>query len=171
MTAPNLPPHGASSRYEVQNVAASHPAVVAELNASLTVQGTRPGLSYAEWAAGNPLLADPFGDAFFDLAARVLPGRDAVQRQASIKPFVRRGTRFSRALFETLHQSFADRFFIHTLRRQILWGGKCHGTRLYRIVVQLAHAGHDPVMNSARTDKEKTFRAKRLPSQNVAFCD
>lgn len=50
-------------RYEVQNVAASHPAVVSELNANLTVQGTRPGLSYAEWAAANPLLADPLGDA------------------------------------------------------------------------------------------------------------
>lgn len=52
-----------SFRYELQNVAASHPAVVAELNDSLTVQGTRPGLSYAQWAADNPLLADPFGDA------------------------------------------------------------------------------------------------------------
>ncbi len=75
-------------RYELQNVAASHPVVVDELNDSLGVQGTRPGLSYAEWAAGNPLLADPFGDGDRNGVANVLEyaaGTDPLNPQS--RPF------------------------------------------------------------------------------------
>lgn len=52
-----------SFRYEVQDVSGSNAAVVSALSASINVQGTRPGISYASWAVGNPLLADPDGDA------------------------------------------------------------------------------------------------------------
>lgn len=75
-------------RYEVQNVASSHPEVVSELNDSLTVQGTRPGMSYAEWAAGNPLLADPYGDADQNGVANVIEyaaGTDPLNPQS--RPF------------------------------------------------------------------------------------
>jgi arylsulfatase A-like enzyme len=51
-----------SFRYEVADVSASNPAVVSSLSANLNTQGARPGISYTEWAAGNPLLADPNGD-------------------------------------------------------------------------------------------------------------
>jgi arylsulfatase A-like enzyme len=53
-------------RYELADVSASNPAVVAALSADLSTQGTRPGMTYAEWAAGNPLLTDPNGDADHD---------------------------------------------------------------------------------------------------------
>ena len=49
-------------RYEVTDVSASNPSVVSSLGANLNTQGTRPGTTYAEWAGGNPLLADPDGD-------------------------------------------------------------------------------------------------------------
>jgi arylsulfatase A-like enzyme len=51
-----------SLRYEIADVSASHPQVVSALSANLSVQGTRPGITYAQWAGGNPLLADPDGD-------------------------------------------------------------------------------------------------------------
>ena len=51
-----------SFRYEVADVSASNPSVVSSLGANLTTQGTRPGTTYAAWAGGNPLLADPNGD-------------------------------------------------------------------------------------------------------------
>jgi hypothetical protein len=47
-------------------VSGSNAAVVSALSASINVQGTRPGISYAAWANGNPLLADPDGDADLD---------------------------------------------------------------------------------------------------------
>ena len=49
-------------RYEVTDVSASNPSVVSSLGANLNTQGTRPGTTYAAWAGGNPLLADPNGD-------------------------------------------------------------------------------------------------------------
>jgi arylsulfatase A-like enzyme len=53
-------------RYELEDVSGSNPAVVEGLSASLNLQGTRPGISYTAWAGGNPLLADPDGDADSD---------------------------------------------------------------------------------------------------------
>lgn len=44
------------------DVSAANPAVVSALSPNFTVAGTRPGLSYAAWAGGNPLLTDPDGD-------------------------------------------------------------------------------------------------------------
>ncbi len=52
-----------SFRYELSDVSASNPAVVNSLSTDLGVQGTRTATSYAIWAAGNPLLSDPDGDA------------------------------------------------------------------------------------------------------------
>jgi arylsulfatase A-like enzyme len=49
-------------RYELEDVSAANSTVVSELSANLTTQATRPGLSYAAWAGGNPLLAAPAGD-------------------------------------------------------------------------------------------------------------
>jgi arylsulfatase A-like enzyme len=49
-------------RYEVADVSASNPSVVSTLSANLSTQGTRPGTTYAAWAGGNPLLADPDDD-------------------------------------------------------------------------------------------------------------
>lgn len=49
-------------RYEVANVSASNPAIVSALSTNLNNQGTRPGMTYAEWAGGNSLLTDPNGD-------------------------------------------------------------------------------------------------------------
>ncbi len=51
-----------SFRYELQDVSAANPAMVSSLSAALNTQGTRPGTRYADWAGGNPLLADPDGD-------------------------------------------------------------------------------------------------------------
>ncbi|MCP5537510.1 MAG: sulfatase [Akkermansiaceae bacterium] len=53
-------------RYELEDVAASNPGVVGELNAALSVAGTRPTTTYDSWSAGKPLLADPGGDADHD---------------------------------------------------------------------------------------------------------
>jgi arylsulfatase A-like enzyme len=52
-----------SFRYETTDVSAANPTVVAELSADLLTQATRPGTTYDAWAGGNPLLADPNGDA------------------------------------------------------------------------------------------------------------
>jgi len=52
-----------SFRYETADVSARNPSVVSQLSADLGVQGTRPGITYADWAAGNPPLADPADDA------------------------------------------------------------------------------------------------------------
>jgi arylsulfatase A-like enzyme len=49
-------------RYEVADVSAGNPSVVSALSANLNTQGTRPGIGFYDWAAGNPLLADPNGD-------------------------------------------------------------------------------------------------------------
>jgi arylsulfatase A-like enzyme len=49
-------------RYEVADVSSAHPAVVGTLSARLNTQGTRPGIPYAAWAGGHPLLADPDDD-------------------------------------------------------------------------------------------------------------
>lgn len=55
-----------SFRYEVRDVAASNPSVVSSLGANLSVQGTRSGITYADWAGSNLLLADPNGDGDSD---------------------------------------------------------------------------------------------------------
>lgn len=59
-------------RYEVTDVSASNPTVVSSLSPNLAVAGTRPGVSYATWAAGNPLLADPNADADNDGCSNAL---------------------------------------------------------------------------------------------------
>lgn len=59
-------------RYESEDVSASNPAVVSALGADLAVQGTRPGVRYADWTGGNPVLADPFADADGDGSRNVL---------------------------------------------------------------------------------------------------
>jgi arylsulfatase A-like enzyme len=53
-------------RYEVADVSGSNSAVVNTLSANLGTQGSRPGITYTAWAAGNPLLTDPNGDADHD---------------------------------------------------------------------------------------------------------
>ena len=68
-------------RYEVADVSVSNPAVVSALSTNLNTQGTRPGLTYAEWAGGNPLLADPNDDGDGDGIANRLEyaaGTDAL---------------------------------------------------------------------------------------------
>jgi len=50
-------------RYELEDVSAGNPSVVGALSADLAVQGTRPGVRYADWTGGNPVLADPYADA------------------------------------------------------------------------------------------------------------
>ena len=70
-----------SFRYELADVSAANPAVVSELSADLNVQGTRPGISYADWAAGNPQLTDPTGDPDHDGSPNALEcggGTDAL---------------------------------------------------------------------------------------------
>jgi len=52
----------ANFEYETTNVSGSQPGVASDLAALLNSQGTRPGLSYNDWAGGDPLLADPQGD-------------------------------------------------------------------------------------------------------------
>lgn len=52
-----------SVRYEAADVSSTNTAVVNALSADLNVQGTRIVTSYAQWAAGNPLLTDPNADA------------------------------------------------------------------------------------------------------------
>jgi arylsulfatase A-like enzyme len=59
-------------RYERADVSASNPSVVSALSASLNTQGTRPGITYAAWAGGNTLLADPNADGDNDGAANRL---------------------------------------------------------------------------------------------------
>lgn len=59
-------------RYEVADVSANNPALVTTLSANLNTQGTRPGTTYAAWAAGNPLLVDPNGDGDQDGVANRL---------------------------------------------------------------------------------------------------
>jgi arylsulfatase A-like enzyme len=59
-------------RYETADVSATHPAVVTDLAAKLAVQGTRPGITYSAWAAGNPQLGDPNGDADRDGSPNLL---------------------------------------------------------------------------------------------------
>jgi hypothetical protein len=59
-------------RYELEDVSAAHPAVVADLSADLTTQATRPGTTYLAWAGGNPLLADPDADADDDGRSNLL---------------------------------------------------------------------------------------------------
>lgn len=49
-------------RYEVADIATGNPSVVSTLSASLGVQGSRPGITYTTWAAGNPRLTDPEED-------------------------------------------------------------------------------------------------------------
>jgi arylsulfatase A-like enzyme len=68
-------------RYEVADVSASNPAVVSALSTDLNIQGTRPGITYAGWTAGNPLLSDPNGDADGDGVANLIEygaGTDAL---------------------------------------------------------------------------------------------
>ena len=55
-----------SYRYELVDVSGSNSGVVTDLSADLSVPGSRPGISYATWAGGNPLLSDPSGDADSD---------------------------------------------------------------------------------------------------------
>jgi arylsulfatase A-like enzyme len=82
-----------SFRYEVADVSASNPSVVSSLSAALSVQGTRPGVTYAEWAGGNPLLADPDGDGDGDGFANRLEyaagtdGLDAAERPKPVFSF------------------------------------------------------------------------------------
>lgn len=59
-------------RYELEDVSAAHPAVVADLSADLTTQATRPGTTYLAWAGANPLLADPDADADDDGRSNLL---------------------------------------------------------------------------------------------------
>jgi arylsulfatase A-like enzyme len=70
-----------SFRYELADVSAGNPSVVSELSGKLNVQGSRPGTTYAAWAGGNPLLADPAGDADSDGSSNALEygaGTDAL---------------------------------------------------------------------------------------------
>lgn len=55
-----------SYRYEIENISAANTGVVAQLNAALSVQGTRSGTNYVDWSSGNAQLADPAGDADSD---------------------------------------------------------------------------------------------------------
>ena len=67
--------------YELTDISGSNPGVVGELEGQLTVQSTRPGTLYSEWAEGNPDLTDPLGDADFDGASNFLEyslGTDAL---------------------------------------------------------------------------------------------
>lgn len=59
-------------RYEVSDVSAGNPSVVSSLSANLSTQGSRPGITYTAWAAGNPLLADPDGDGDKDGSKNLL---------------------------------------------------------------------------------------------------
>ena len=61
-----------SFRYEMADVSATNPSVVNTLGTSLNTQGTRPGTTYAAWAGGNPLLADPNADGDDDGIANSL---------------------------------------------------------------------------------------------------
>ena len=80
-------------RYEVADVSASNPAVVGALSTNLNTQGTRPGMTYAGWAAGNPLLSDPNGDADGDGVSNLIEygaGTDALnpaERPMSVLSF------------------------------------------------------------------------------------
>jgi arylsulfatase A-like enzyme len=68
-------------RYEVADVSASNPSVVSAMGANLNTQGTRPGVSYSAWAAGNPLLNDPNGDGDDDGSSNAIEygaGTDAL---------------------------------------------------------------------------------------------
>jgi arylsulfatase A-like enzyme len=68
-------------RYEVADVSASNPSVVSAMGANLNTQGTRPGMSYSAWAAGNPLLNDPNGDGDDDGSSNAIEygaGTDAL---------------------------------------------------------------------------------------------
>ncbi|MGB6221307.1 sulfatase [Haloferula sp.] len=51
-----------SFRYEVADVSGSNPAVISALRADLNRQGVRSGTTYADWAGGDPRLADPNHD-------------------------------------------------------------------------------------------------------------
>jgi arylsulfatase A-like enzyme len=50
-------------RYESADVSNANPSVISALVPNLNLQGTRPGISYTEWAGSNPLLGDPAADA------------------------------------------------------------------------------------------------------------
>jgi arylsulfatase A-like enzyme len=82
-----------SFRYEVADVSASNPSVVGTLSASLNTQGTRAGTAYSAWAAGNPLLANPNGDADQDGVSNSLEygagthGLDSADRPAPVVSF------------------------------------------------------------------------------------
>lgn len=78
-----------SFRYELADVSAAHPTVVSDLSADLGVQGTRPGISYTDWAGGNPLLSDPAGDGDGDGDANGLEygaGTDALDPTSRLAP-------------------------------------------------------------------------------------
>lgn len=76
-------------RYELADVSASNPTVVNSLSTDLGVQGTRPATSYAIWADGNPLLADPDGDADKDgFANRFEYGTGTDPLDSAAKPSV-----------------------------------------------------------------------------------
>ena len=56
-----------TNRFEVQDVSAANPGVVATLSVGLTTQGIRHGTTnYTAWAAGNPALIDGAADADHD---------------------------------------------------------------------------------------------------------
>ena len=59
-------------RYEAADVSAGNPSVVSTLSPDLTIQGTRPGMTYDIWANGDPLLAEPNGDADLDGSSNLI---------------------------------------------------------------------------------------------------
>lgn len=61
-----------SFRYELEDVSADNPTVIADLSSKLTAQSTRPGTTYLVWAGGNPLLADPLADADCDGSSNLI---------------------------------------------------------------------------------------------------
>ncbi|MCK4563933.1 MAG: sulfatase [Verrucomicrobia bacterium] len=75
----------ASFPYELTDISGSNPTVVGDLESKLTVQGTRPGIIYSDWAEGHPDLADPLGDADSDGALNFLEyslGTDALDPES-----------------------------------------------------------------------------------------
>jgi len=78
-----------SFRYEVSDISSSNEAVVGALSADLNIQGTGIATSYLQWSSGNPLLADPNGDADNDGAVnRFEYGSGSDPLDATDKPSV-----------------------------------------------------------------------------------
>lgn len=70
-----------SYRYELEDISASNAAVVSDLSSKLDTHGSRPGISYTDWADDSPLLSIPGEDSDNDgysNAAEYAAGTDAL---------------------------------------------------------------------------------------------